>query len=83
DPLSVANVSVYITGVPDEPKNPFVTSGIRIGSPAVPRRGFTAAEVKELAGWLCYVLDNIHADATTHRLNAKVLDICARFPVYA
>ncbi len=69
--------------VPNDPKSPFVTSGIRIGSPAVTRRGFKEAEVKELAGWMCDVLDNINDDAVIERVKGKVLDICARFPVYA
>ena len=60
-----------------------MTSGIRIGSPAVTRRGFKEAEVKELAGWMCDVLDNINDEAVIERVKAKVLDICARFPVYA
>ncbi|MBJ4721548.1 serine hydroxymethyltransferase, partial [Salmonella enterica subsp. enterica serovar Anatum] len=47
------------------------------------RRGFKEAEVKELAGWMCDVLDNINDEATIERVKAKVLDICARFPVYA
>ncbi|HBW41575.1 MAG TPA: serine hydroxymethyltransferase, partial [Leclercia adecarboxylata] len=55
----------------------------RIGSPAVTRRGFKEAEVKELAGWMCDVLDNINDEAVIERVKAKVLDICARFPVYA
>ena len=60
-----------------------MTSGIRIGSPAVTRRGFKEAEVKELAGWMCDVLDNINDESVIESVKAKVLDICARFPVYA
>lgn len=66
-----------------DPKSPFVTSGIRIGSPAVTRRGFKEAEVKELAGWMCDVLDSINDEAVIERIKGKVLDICARYPVYA
>ncbi len=81
--LGRANITVNKNSVPNDPKSPFVTSGIRIGSPAVTRRGFKEAEVKELAGWMCDVLDNINDEATIERVKAKVLDICARFPVYA
>jgi len=69
--------------VPNDPKSPFVTSGIRIGSPAVTRRGFKEAEVKELAGWMCDVLDNINDESVIESTKQKVLEICARFPVYA
>ena len=81
--LGRANITVNKNSVPNDPKSPFVTSGIRIGSPAVTRRGFKEAEVKELAGWMCDVLDNINDEANIERIKAKVLDICARFPVYA
>ncbi|EAX5085182.1 TPA: serine hydroxymethyltransferase [Salmonella enterica subsp. arizonae serovar 13,22:z4,z23:-] len=81
--LGRANITVNKNSVPNDPKSPFVTSGIRIGSPAVTRRGFKEAEVKELAGWMCDVLDNINDEATIERVKTKVLDICARFPVYA
>ncbi|ENC7450281.1 serine hydroxymethyltransferase [Salmonella enterica] len=81
--LGRANITVNKNSVPNDPKSPFVTSGIRIGSPAVTRRGFKEAEVKELAGWMCDILDNINDEATIERVKTKVLDICARFPVYA
>ena len=81
--LGRANITVNKNSVPNDPKSPFVTSGIRIGSPAVTRRGFKEAEVKELAGWMCDVLDNINDEAVIERIKGKVLDICARFPVYA
>jgi glycine hydroxymethyltransferase len=61
--LGRANITVNKNSVPNDPKSPFVTSGIRIGSPAVTRRGFKEAEVKELAGWMCDVLDNINDEA--------------------
>lgn len=81
--LGRANITVNKNSVPNDPKSPFVTSGIRIGSPAVTRRGFKEAEVKELAGWMCDVLDNINDEAVIERVKGKVLDICSRFPVYA
>ncbi|WMT13632.1 serine hydroxymethyltransferase [Serratia fonticola] len=81
--LSRANITVNKNSVPNDPKSPFVTSGIRLGTPAVTRRGFKEAEVRELAGWICDVLDNLNDEATIERTKKKVLDICARFPVYA
>ena len=81
--LGRANITVNKNSVPNDPKSPFVTSGIRIGSPAVTRRGFKEAEVKELAGWMCDVLDSINDEAVIERIKGKVLDICARYPVYA
>ncbi|MGL9734185.1 MAG: serine hydroxymethyltransferase [Symbiopectobacterium sp.] len=81
--LGRANITVNKNTVPNDPKNPFVTSGIRIGTPAATRRGFKEAEVRELAGWICDVLDNINDEATIERVKQKVLAICERFPVYA
>lgn len=81
--LGRANITVNKNSVPNDPKSPFVTSGIRLGTPAVTRRGFKEAEVRELAGWICDVLDNLNDEATIERTKKKVLDICARFPVYA
>ncbi|MBX9446144.1 serine hydroxymethyltransferase [Dickeya chrysanthemi] len=81
--LGRANITVNKNSVPNDPKSPFVTSGIRIGTPAATRRGFKEAEVRELAGWICDVLDNINDEAVIERVKQKVLDICARFPVYA
>jgi glycine hydroxymethyltransferase len=60
-----------------------VTSGLRIGTPAVTARGLGEAECVELAGWMCDVLDNIEDEAKINQVKAKVLDLCARFPVYA
>ncbi|MEI7345335.1 serine hydroxymethyltransferase [Dickeya chrysanthemi] len=81
--LGRANITVNKNSVPNDPKSPFVTSGIRIGTPAATRRGFKEAEVRELAGWICDVLDNINDEAVIERVKQKVLDICGRFPVYA
>ncbi|WP_226100478.1 serine hydroxymethyltransferase [Dickeya oryzae] len=81
--LGRANITVNKNSVPNDPKSPFVTSGIRIGTPAATRRGFKEAEVRKLAGWICDVLDNINDEAVIERVKQKVLDICGRFPVYA
>ncbi|WP_241649888.1 serine hydroxymethyltransferase [Rosenbergiella collisarenosi] len=81
--LGSANITVNKNSVPNDPKSPFVTSGIRIGTPAVTRRGFKEAEVRELAGWIADVLDNVNDAATIERVKGQVLALCARFPVYA
>ncbi|EFB9616245.1 serine hydroxymethyltransferase [Escherichia coli] len=81
--LGRANITVNKNSVPNDPKSPFVTSGIRVGTPAITRRGFKEAEAKELAGWMCDVLDSINYEAVIERIKGKVLDICARYPVYA
>ena len=81
--LGRANITVNKNSVPNDPKSPFVTSGIRVGTPAITRRGFKEAEAKALAGWMCDVLDSINDEAVIERIKGKVLDICARYPVYA
>ncbi|EHZ0198350.1 serine hydroxymethyltransferase [Escherichia coli] len=81
--LGRANITVNKNSVPNDPNSPFVTSGIRVGTPAITRRGFKEAEAKELAGWMCDVLDSINDEAVIERIKGKVLDICARYPVYA
>jgi glycine hydroxymethyltransferase len=81
--LGLANITVNKNAVPNDPRSPFVTSGIRIGSPSITRRGFKEAEAKELAGWICDVLDNTTDEAVIAATRTKVLDICKRFPVYA
>ena len=81
--LGRANITVNKNSVPNDPRSPFVTSGIRIGSPAISRRGFKEEEAALLAGWMCDVLDDINNEGTIERVKGQVLDICARFPVYA
>ena len=81
--LGRAFITVNKNAVPNDPRSPFVTSGIRIGTPAVTRRGFKEADVRQLAGWICDVLSNINDDATIASVKEQVLDICRRHPVYA
>ncbi|MDN3609292.1 serine hydroxymethyltransferase [Vibrio ostreicida] len=81
--LGSANITVNKNSVPNDPRSPFVTSGIRIGSPAITRRGFTEEDVTQLANWMCDVLDNIGNEDVIASTKAKVLDICKRLPVYA
>ncbi len=81
--LGKAHITVNKNAVPNDPRSPFVTSGVRIGTPAVTRRGFGVQEVSELAGWICDVLDNSTNDAVIATVKEKVSAICKRFPVYA
>ena len=80
--LGAANITVNKNAVPNDPRSPFVTSGIRIGSPAVTRRGFKEAECLELAGWIADILDDIENEETNKAVRAKVIELCTRFPVY-
>jgi glycine hydroxymethyltransferase len=83
--LGKAYITVNKNSVPNDPRSPFVTSGLRIGTPAVTTRGFKEAECKELAHWLCDVLDSLGngtSETVIPRVKEKVLTICARFPVY-
>ncbi|EAS63888.1 serine hydroxymethyltransferase [Photobacterium angustum] len=81
--LGAANITVNKNSVPNDPRSPFVTSGIRIGTPSITRRGFTADDARQLAGWICDVLDNVDNEEVIAATKAKVLDICKRLPVYA
>ncbi|AYM85835.1 MULTISPECIES: serine hydroxymethyltransferase [Pseudoalteromonas] len=81
--LGNANITVNKNSVPNDPRSPFVTSGLRIGSPAITRRGFKEAESKELASWICDVLDNINDESVQAQVKEKVKAICAKLPVYA
>jgi glycine hydroxymethyltransferase len=80
--LGAANITVNKNAVPNDPQSPFVTSGIRVGTPAVTTRGFGVAEVTELANWMCDVMDNLSDQATIERIKGQVLELCKRFPVY-
>jgi len=80
--LGAANITVNKNSVPNDPQSPFVTSGIRVGTPAITTRGFKEAESAQLANWMADVLDNVEDTATIERVKGQVLEICARFPVY-
>ncbi len=81
--LGAANITVNKNAVPNDPQSPFVTSGIRVGTPAVTTRGFGEAECTDLAGWMCDVIDSRGDEAVIARVREQVLDLCRRFPVYA
>jgi glycine hydroxymethyltransferase len=80
--LGRANITVNKNAVPNDPRSPFVTSGVRIGSPAVTRRGFKEAECHLLAGWIADILDDIENEEVNKAVQALVLELCGRFPVY-
>jgi glycine hydroxymethyltransferase len=80
--LGEAWITVNKNAVPNDPQTPFVTSGIRIGTPAATTRGFGEKEVRELAGWICDIIDNLGDASVRATVRAKVQDLCRRFPVY-
>lgn len=80
--LGASNITVNKNAVPTDPQSPFVTSGIRVGTPAVTTRGFGEQDCRELAGWMCDVIDARGDQAGIDAAKAKVLAICAKYPVY-
>ncbi|MGH8646258.1 MAG: serine hydroxymethyltransferase, partial [Gammaproteobacteria bacterium] len=80
--LGRANITVNKNAVPKDPQSPFVTSGIRIGTPAMTTRGFKQAEARQIAGWICDIIDNVKDESVIERLKGEVLALCKRFPVY-
>jgi len=80
--LDAANITVNKNAVPNDPQSPFVTSGIRIGTPAITTRGCGEQEVRDLAGWMCDVMDDVDNQDTIAAVRLKVLELCQRFPVY-
>lgn len=81
--LSKANITVNKNAVPNDPRSPFVTSGLRIGTPAMTTRGFGETEARDLAGWMCDILDDMDNEETIERVRKEVQELCRRFPVYA
>ena len=80
--LGSAHITVNKNSVPNDPQTPFVTSGIRLGTPAVTTRGFGENEVRELAGWICDIVDKLNDASVRAAVRAKAQDLCRRFPVY-
>jgi glycine hydroxymethyltransferase len=80
--LGKANITVNKNAVPNDPRSPFVTSGLRIGTPAMTRRGFGEQESKDLANWICDILDDIESEAVIATTKEKVKALCLRYPVY-
>ena len=80
--LGRANITVNKNAVPNDPRSPFVTSGLRIGTPAATTRGFGEAEISDLSGWMADVLDHSADEELIARVRDKALELCGRFPVY-
>jgi len=80
--LSKAHITVNKNSVPNDPQSPFVTSGLRIGSPAITTRGFNEQDSRDLANWISDLLDNMGNEDVVDGVRAKVTEICKRLPVY-
>ena len=84
--LGEAFITVNKNAVPNDPRSPFVTSGLRVGTPAITTRGFKEQETRDLTHWMCDVLDSLEngsSEQVIPQVKAKVLEVCSRFPVYA
>ena len=80
--LGRAYITVNKNSVPNDPQSPFVTSGLRLGTPAITTRGFGVDETRQLTGWIADILDDLENEETIERVRQQVLELCARFPVY-
>lgn len=80
--LGRANITVNKNAVPNDPRSPFVTSGLRLGTPAITTRGFGTRETRDITTWICDLLDDISDDVMNQRVRGQVLELCRRFPVY-
>ena len=81
--LGKANITVNKNAVPNDPQSPFVTSGLRIGTPAATTRGFKETEVTIVANWICDILQDINNQILINDVKSKVIDLCSNFPVYS
>ena len=80
--LDGAHITVNKNAVPNDPRSPFVTSGLRLGTPAVTTRGFRATEIRQLTGWIADILDDIKDEQRAETIRKQVVELCGRFPVY-
>lgn len=80
--LSGAHITVNMNAVPNDPQSPFVTSGIRVGTPAVTTRGFNKADCADLATWMCDICDDLENQDMINNVREKVTSLCAKHPVY-
>jgi len=83
--MGQAFITVNKNAVPNDPRSPFVTSGLRVGTPAITTRGFGIEETTQLTHWMCDILDSLesgNSEQVIAEVKTKVLDICKRFPVY-
>lgn len=80
--LGLANITVNKNMVPNDPRSPFVTSGLRLGTPAVTTRGFKESEVQQIANWICDILADLNNQEKIADIKQQVLTLCKKFPVY-
>ena len=80
--LGRANITVNKNSVPNDPQSPFVTSGLRLGTPAITTRGFGNEDVAHLTNLVCDVLDDLDDEAVIAKVQAQALELCRKFPVY-
>jgi len=80
--LGMANITVNKNMVPNDQQSPFITSGLRLGTPAITTRGFKEAETEEITHWIADILDNLNDQSLISLVKIKVLALCSRFPVY-
>jgi len=80
--LHKANITVNKNAVPNDPQSPFVTSGLRIGTPAITTRGYGVQEAKDVAGWMCDIMENMEDAGLASQIKDKVLALNKRYPVY-
>ena len=80
--LGDAHITVNMNSVPNDPQSPFVTSGIRVGTPAGTTRGFGESECKDITNWICDICDDLENESVINEVRAKVEELCSRFPVY-
>ena len=80
--LGQANITVNKNAVPDDPQSPFVTSGIRLGTPAVTTRGFGSVEIEILTNWICDVVLDLGNTKKINAIKNQVIEMCKNFPVY-
>ena len=81
--LGKANITVNKNAVPNDPQSRFVTSGLRIGTPAITTRGFKEKEASQVATWICDVLKDLNSEDEIKRVKSEVKELCKEFPVYA
>lgn len=80
--LGKANITVNKNAVPNDPQSPFVTSGIRIGTPSITTRGFNEDDSRQVASWICDIMDNMGDDSVIERVKGEVLELCKNRPLY-
>jgi glycine hydroxymethyltransferase len=80
--LGDAHITVNMISVPNDPQSPFVTSGIRVGTPAATTRGFGESECKDITNWICDICDDLENTSVVNEVRTKVEELCSRFPVY-